>query len=126
MLDLFLGLVVSQSGVSLVVSAQSSTVPYFMINNAHIRTYLLTLKETMNTYSTCLFTVNHSLSTPVHVQELFFADGEVEKTISFSILDDSLPEDDEEFTILLSGPVGGAILGGINQSRHHAHVLAHT
>lgn len=52
----------------------------------------------------------------------------MEKTISFSILEDSLPEDDEEFTILLSGPGGGAILGETNQSRYHActHVIAHT
>ena len=40
---------------------------------------------------------------------LTFAPGDTEKTISFSILDDSLDEDDEIFTLTLSDPVNATL-----------------
>ncbi|MES9876010.1 MAG: S8 family serine peptidase, partial [Candidatus Sedimenticola sp. 1PA] len=42
---------------------------------------------------------------------LDFADGEVSRTISISILDDTVYEVDESFTLSLSNPTGGALLG---------------
>ena len=42
---------------------------------------------------------------------LDFADGEVSRTISISILDDTVYEVDEAFTLSLSNPTGGAVLG---------------
>jgi hypothetical protein len=40
-----------------------------------------------------------------------FADGEVSKTVQVSILDDGLDEEAEIFTVFLSSPTGGLILG---------------
>src|SRR5262249_13716387 len=42
---------------------------------------------------------------------LSFADGEVSKTIVVPIVDDNIPEGSESFTISLTNPTGGAVLG---------------
>lgn len=44
---------------------------------------------------------------------LSFADGEVSKSISISIIDDTIVEGKEIFSILLSSPTGGAVIGSI-------------
>ena len=42
---------------------------------------------------------------------LVFQDGETNKTFAVPILDDGLPETEEQFNVLLANPTGGAVLG---------------
>jgi G-protein coupled receptor 98 len=42
---------------------------------------------------------------------LTFAENETEKSVSFTIFDDSIPEDNEDFQLRLDGVVGDAVLG---------------
>jgi hypothetical protein len=44
---------------------------------------------------------------------LIFNDGETSKSISIPIIDDNVPEGSQAFTISLSNPTGGAVLGNI-------------
>ncbi len=47
---------------------------------------------------------------------LTFNDGELSKTISVPIVDDSTPEGSESFTLALTNPTGGAVLGNITSA----------
>ena len=47
---------------------------------------------------------------------LTFADGETTRTLDIAILDDSVYEGDENFSLTLSNPQGGASLGGITSA----------
>jgi hypothetical protein len=50
---------------------------------------------------------------------LTFNDGETSKTITIPIIDNTTPEGSEAFTISISNPTGGAILGGITSATLH-------
>lgn len=69
-----------------------------------------------------LFNTPNSPLPPPHThthttQELTFANGQSRVSLNITIINDSLPEDDEEFCVCLNLPEGGAILGNITRSR---------
>ena len=47
----------------------------------------------------------------LHLQELVFAAGESQKYLRIELVDDSLPEPDEQFEVVLATPRDGATLG---------------
>ena len=47
---------------------------------------------------------------------LSFADGVISQTITVAIIDDGIDEPNEDFTVTLSGPTGGATLGAVTSS----------
>ncbi len=59
------------------------------------------------------------------LDEVTFADGQVNATLSIPITDDMRPEIEEDFCVGLRLPRGGAILGNITSSKS-VHVQRHT
>ena len=51
------------------------------------------------------------------LQELFFTSGQSEGVINITIMNDAIPEQDENFCVQLSLPGGGATLGNVPQSK---------
>ena len=51
------------------------------------------------------------------LQTLTFEEDETEKNVTFTLLDDSLPEDNENFQLRLTGVMGGALIGNISTSQ---------
>ena len=50
------------------------------------------------------------------LQTLTFEEDETEKNVTFTLLDDNLPEDNENFQLRLGVVTGGALLGNISTS----------
>ena len=50
------------------------------------------------------------------LQTLTFEEDETEKNVTFTLLDDILPEDNENFQLRLGGVMGGATIGNISTS----------